>query len=97
MYKMSKCSVMRKKCAAKNPNRGRNTRKLTAHGCCEGAAAPMPGCFASEGKASRQGVQRAGSAEHCVKSFGKISPLAGGRSPRRDCYILYGDSDIAAK
>lgn len=57
----------------------------------------MPGCFASEGKASRQGVQRAGSAEHCVKSFGKISPLAGGRSPRRDCYILYGDSDIATK
>ena len=56
----------------------------------------MPGCFASEGKASRQGVQRAGSAEHCVKSFGKISPLAGGRSPRRDCYILYGDSDISA-
>lgn len=53
----------------------------------------MPECFASEGKASRQGVQRAGSAEHCVKSFGKISPLAGGRSPRRDCYILYGDAD----
>lgn len=53
----------------------------------------MPGCFAPKGKASRQGVQRAGSAEHCVKSFGKISPLAGGRSPRRDCYILYGGAD----
>lgn len=53
----------------------------------------MPGWVVPEGKASRQRVQRAGSAEHCVKSFGKISPLAGGRSPRRDCYILYDDTD----
>lgn len=53
----------------------------------------MPGWVAPEGKSFRQGVQRAGSAEHCEKSFGKISPLAGGRSPRRDCYILYGDAD----
>mgnify|MGYP007043930497 CR=1 FL=1 len=49
---------MRKKCAAKNPNRGRNTRKLTAHGCCEGAAAPNAGMFCPK----RQGIT-AGSPE----------------------------------
>lgn len=46
------------KCAAKNPNRGRNTRKLTAHGCCEGAAAPNAGMFCPK----RQGIT-AGSPE----------------------------------
>ena len=80
----------------KNPNRGRNTRKLTAHGCCEGAAAPNAGM----GCPKRQGIT-AGSPEggQCVamrRVLWQDKPCKGGRSPRRDCYILYGDSDNSA-